>query len=102
MNAPLQSDVVARSARERVELAAAQRDGSLAIEACDMLTELFSAGYRLFPLADSAATPARPVRMRARYDGLCASCGAPISVDQAVWWRRDAQGVECNDCGARP
>lgn len=98
-NRPLRGDIDARAARERVELAAAQRDGTLAIEACDMLAELFRAGYRVSALGDPAAITARPVKMRARYEGLCAACGAPIAIDDPIYWTRGQQGIECSACG---
>jgi hypothetical protein len=101
MNQPVKTDGLAREARERAEGAAATRDGTLALEACDALSELFAAGYRLFPLADPDEVAAKPVRMRARYEGSCAVCGAPIAVDDAVWWTRGVQGVECGECGSK-
>lgn len=36
-----------REACERVSIAVAERDESKALEVCDLLTELFRAGYRL-------------------------------------------------------
>lgn len=99
MTQPLRIDMQAREARERAELAAARRDGELALEACDMLSELFGAGFRLFPLADPSAVEAKPVRMRARFEGACAECGAPITVGDSVWWVRGVSGVECAACG---
>lgn len=96
---PLKSDCDARNARERCELAAAQRDGTLALEACDMISELMRAGYRLMALADPDDIAARPVRLRARYDGLCAKCGAPIAIDDPILWTRGTGGVECAPCG---
>lgn len=49
---PVQTDIAAREARERAELATARRDGELALEACDMLSELFRSAYRLTALAE--------------------------------------------------
>ena len=99
MNRPLKSDIDARMARERAELACAQRDGTMALEACDMLSELFHAGYRLSALADPAAIAARPVQIRAQYDGMCSTCGAPIAIDDKVYWTRGESGVRCAQCG---
>jgi hypothetical protein len=47
----VKTDVQARTARERVELAVSRRDPAMALEACDMLGRLFDAGYRVLPLA---------------------------------------------------
>jgi uncharacterized protein YbjT (DUF2867 family) len=82
---PVRTDALAREARERAELAVVRRDGTLALEACDALSELFGAGYRLSVLGDPAATPARPIKMRARFEGACAACGAPIAPNDPVW-----------------
>jgi hypothetical protein len=95
----LKTDVAAREALERAERAAVERDGTLALEACDMLAGLRHAGYRLTPLANPEAVTARPVRLRARYEGICASCGAEIAVDDPVWWTRGVQGIDCARCG---
>jgi hypothetical protein len=101
MNQPVRTDVLAREARERAELAAASRDGALALEACDALSELFAAGYRLFPLAEPGELAAKPIQMRARFEGSCAACGAPIAVGAPIWWTRGVDGVECRSCGGR-
>ncbi len=90
-----------RAARERVELAAAKRDQGAALEACDLLTELFRAGYTLFPLAPSNEVKAAPVRLRARGERWCAACRCTIAEGGWLWWTRGVAGVECDDCGGR-
>lgn len=97
----MKSDVAAREALDRVLLAVAQRDPERALEACAMVAELARAGYRLSALGDPTAIAARAVRMRAQYDGLCAACGAPVRVDDPIFWTRGVQGVECAPCGGR-
>lgn len=99
MTQPVRADANAREARERAELAAANRDSAQALEACSLLAELFRSGYRLTALAEPAAIPAKPVRMRARFEGSCAECSAPIAPNDFVFWTRGVQGIECATCG---
>lgn len=96
MPSPTRADVAAREARERCESRADRCD------ACAMHAELYRSGYRLSALAEPSSVIAKPVKLRARYAGNCAACGAPIDVDDPVWWTRGAQGVECAGCGSRP
>lgn len=100
MTSPMRTDVAAREARELAELASTTRNTAMALEACDMLAELFASGYRVSALADPDGVRVRPVRISARFPGTCA-CGAPIAIGDSVWWRRDAAGVFCERCGAR-
>jgi hypothetical protein len=96
---PVRTDIAARETIERAERASMQRDGTLALEACDLLSELTRAGYRLFPLADPSAIAARPVTLRARYAGSCSACGAPIAIDDLISFTRERPGVRCAACG---
>lgn len=93
-------DAVARSAREKAELAVVRSDAGMALEACRMMVELFDAGFRLFDLpAASAATPPREIT--ALYDGRCVACRAPIAAGDRIIWAADEGRARCLRCGRR-
>ena len=93
-------DAVARSARERAELAVATGNGAQALEACKLLDELFRAGYALREVAPDEVLEVKPVLMAARYAAKCATCGKQIAVDDFMWWMRTkSQAVDCDACG---
>jgi len=99
VNQPVRTDIAAKQALDRLSRASRERDGALALEAADMICELVRTGYTLFPLADPTEVAARPVRLRARHEGACAACCAPIAVGEAIWWTRGKSGINCADCG---
>lgn len=93
MTSPVRTDIAARVARERAD--------GCECDACRMHTELYRAGYVLFPIADPAGVKARPVKLTAKREGSCAECSDPIAVGDKIYWTRGVQGVECSDCGGR-
>jgi DNA-directed RNA polymerase subunit RPC12/RpoP len=92
---PLKVDVALRDWHDR------QRANTDNCDICAQGAEFERAACRMVELAPMSAIAARPVRMRARYDGLCAACGAPIIIDDPIWWTRGNDGVECERCGGR-
>lgn len=99
MTAPVRSDIAAKQALDRLSRAAREQDGALALEAAAMITELVRAGYALLALADPSEVAARAVKLKARHEGACVLCCAPIAVGDSIWWTRGAQGIECDECG---
>lgn len=98
-NTPVSTDVQVRETFELGMRALAERDGTMALEAWARTHEHRRAGYAFVQLAGSDGVAPKPVRLRARYEGRCAACEAPIAIDDPVWWTRGVKGVECNRCG---
>jgi len=97
----VRTDIAAKQALDRLSRASRERDGALALEAADMVSELVRSGYVLMELDATGTVAARPVKLRCRSEGYCAACGDPVAVGDEIWWTRGVSGIECMDCGGR-
>jgi DNA-directed RNA polymerase subunit RPC12/RpoP len=94
MTSPLRIDIMLREAREGSALNAKHCD------VCALHAEAYRCGYRMTELAPADRIAPKPVKMHAKYEGVCAQCGQEIGEGDSIWWTRGVQGVHCDRCGS--